>query len=158
MAGKKKKKKKKKTADSGTSGHFAGALYHDDLPRDYSPRFAYARKCHQYTVDNLTRTWQGTWMKRFFPYDVFGRLASLNINVIILLLKCSHCVFHMACLRQNGWKREREKKNSRQRYLWTLRRSVVQWRCTTRFRPAVRLCQPEMVPPDKTVRGRKVGP
>ena len=32
-------------------------------------------------VDNLTRTWQGTWMKRFFPYDVFGRLASLNIKM-----------------------------------------------------------------------------
>ena len=55
----------------------------------------------------------------------------------------------MACLRQNGWKREKEKKkkkNSRQRYLRTLGRSVVPWRCTTRFRPAVRLCQPEMVP------------
>ena len=29
-------------------------------------------------VDNLTRTWQGTWMKRFFPYGVLWRLASLN--------------------------------------------------------------------------------
>ena len=25
---------------------------------------------------------QGTWMKRFFPYDVFGRLATLNIKMV----------------------------------------------------------------------------
>ena len=31
---------------------------------------------------------------------MIGRLVSLNINVIILFLKCSRCVFHMACLRQ----------------------------------------------------------
>ena len=41
--------------------------------------------------------------------------------------------------------REKKKKNSRQRYLWTLCRSVDSWRYTTRLRPAVRLCQPEMV-------------
>ena len=41
---------------------------------------------------------------------------------------------------------EKEKKYSRQRYLWTLCRSVIPRRCTTRFRPAVRLCQLEMVP------------
>ena len=34
--------KEKTTADSGTSGHFAGALYHDDAPRDFGLRFAYA--------------------------------------------------------------------------------------------------------------------
>ena len=43
------------------------------------------------------------------------------------------------------WLKKREK-YSRQRYLWTLCRSVVPWRCTTRFRPTVRLCQLEMVP------------
>ena len=43
------------------------------------------------------------------------------------------------------WLKKREK-YSRQRYLWTLCRSVVPWRYTTRFRPAVRLCQLEMVP------------
>ena len=43
------------------------------------------------------------------------------------------------------WLKKREK-CSRQRYLWTLCRSVVPWRCTTRFRLAVRSCQPEMVP------------
>ena len=42
------------------------------------------------------------------------------------------------------WLKKREKYN-RQRYLWTLCRSVVPWRCTTRFQPAVRLCQLEMV-------------
>ena len=42
------------------------------------------------------------------------------------------------------WLKKREK-YSRQRYLWTLCRSVVSWRCTTRFRLAVRLCQLEMV-------------
>ena len=35
-------KSEKNTADSGTSGHFAGALYHVDAPRDFGPRFAYA--------------------------------------------------------------------------------------------------------------------
>ena len=35
-------KREKNTADSGTSGHFAGALYHDDAPRDSGPRLAYA--------------------------------------------------------------------------------------------------------------------
>ena len=56
-------------------------------------------------------------MKRFFSYagSVFGRLASLNFNAIILLLKCSHCVFHMACLRQIDWREG--KKISRQWYL-----------------------------------------
>ena len=43
------------------------------------------------------------------------------------------------------WLKKREK-YSRQRYLWTICRSVVPWRCTTRFRPAVRLWQLEMVP------------
>ena len=43
------------------------------------------------------------------------------------------------------WLKKREK-YSRQRYLRTLCRSVVPRRCTTRFRPAVRLCQLEMVP------------
>ena len=33
------------------------------------------------------------------------------------------------------WLKKREK-YSRQRFLWTLCRSVVPWRCTTRFRPA----------------------
>ena len=33
------------------------------------------------------------------------------------------------------WLKRREK-YSRQRYLWTLCRRVVRWRCTTRFRPA----------------------
>ena len=35
--------------------------------------------------------------------------ALININVIILFLKCSHCVFHMACLRQKK-KRAKELK------------------------------------------------
>ena len=47
--------------------------------------------------------------------DVIGRLVSLNINVIILFLKCSHCVFHMACLRQK--KRANELK-TREKYSW----------------------------------------
>ena len=34
--------KEKNTVYSGTSGHCAGALYHDDAPRDFGPRFAYA--------------------------------------------------------------------------------------------------------------------
>ena len=109
------------------------------------------------------RTWHGTWMKRFFPYDIFGRLASLTINVIILLLSYSHCMFHMECLKENGWKTEREKKNNSANSgtSWTLCRSAVPWRCTTRFRPADRLCQLEMasdtLSPDQAVREGKVG-
>ena len=38
------------------------------------------------------------------------------------------------------WLKKREK------YLLTLCQSVVPWRCTTRFRPAICLCQLEMVP------------
>ena len=54
---------------------------------------------------------------------VLGRLASLNIKMA-----------------------EKERKYSRQQYLWTVCQSVVPWQCTTRFWPAVRLCQLEMVP------------
>ena len=52
-------KREKNTADSGTSGHFAGALYHDDAPRDFGPRFAYAswrrfRVAFRYLVPDKT--------------------------------------------------------------------------------------------------------
>ena len=52
-------KETKITADSGTSGHFAGALYHDDAPRDFGPRFAYAswrwfRAAFRYLVPDKT--------------------------------------------------------------------------------------------------------
>ena len=73
-------------------------------------------------VDNLTRT----WMKRFFPYDVFGRLASLNY-------------FKMA-------EKERKIQPTAVPLDTRLCRSVVPWRCTTRFRPAVHLYQLEMIP------------
>ena len=48
----------------------------------YFPRFNvqnWLKGYELYTipVDNLTRIWQGTWIKRFFwPCDVFGRLAN----------------------------------------------------------------------------------
>ena len=52
-------KREKNTADSGTSGQFAGALYHDDSPRDFGPRFAYAswrwfRDAFRYLVPDKT--------------------------------------------------------------------------------------------------------
>ena len=56
----------------------------------------------------------------------------------------SQFVFHMACLRQYDWKRE--KKSADNGTSWTLCRSVVPWRFTARFRPADRLCLLEMVP------------
>ena len=52
----------------------------------------------------------------------------------------------MECLRQNGCKREREKKTAGSGTSWTLCRSAVPWRFTTRFRPADRFCLLEMVP------------
>ena len=60
-------------------------------------------------------------MKHFFPYDVFGRLASLKVNVIILLLKCSYCLPHSIFKKkpesQKARKeRQQQKKSSRQRY------------------------------------------
>ena len=52
-------KKRANTADSGTSGHFAGALYHDDAPGDFGPQFAYAswrwfRDAFRYLVPDKT--------------------------------------------------------------------------------------------------------
>ena len=38
-----------------------------------------AMNCTQYYPSTI---WQGTWMKRFFPYDVFGRLTRLNIKMV----------------------------------------------------------------------------
>ena len=35
------KRREKNTTSSGTSGHVACALYHDDAPRDFGPRIAY---------------------------------------------------------------------------------------------------------------------
>ena len=62
-------------------------------------------------VDNFIRTWQGKWMNRFFPHDVFWRLASLKVDVIILLLKCSYCLQHGIFLDKMAEKeRERDKK------------------------------------------------
>ena len=48
-------KREKNTADSGTSGHFAG----DNAPRDFGPRFAYAswrrfRVAFRYLVPDKT--------------------------------------------------------------------------------------------------------
>ena len=84
-----------------------------------------AMNCTQFpsTIWQL-RTWQGTleWNASF------PTMSSNDLPALI-----SKCLT----------KRE---KYSRQRYLWTLCRSVVPWRFTTRFRPAVRLCQLEMVP------------
>ena len=60
-----------------------------------------------------------------------------DMNETLLSLRCLASLI-------SKWLKRREK-YSRQRYLWTLCRSVVPWRCTTRFRPAVRLCQLEMV-------------
>ena len=67
---------------------------------------------HQYTPQG-----HGKGHERSVSFSTMssGHLPALISNVIILLLKCSHCVFHMACLRQNGWKRE--KQLSQQRYL-----------------------------------------
>ena len=45
--------KEKNTADSGTSGRFAGALYHDNTPRAFGPRFAYA-------------SWSSRWFRAAF--------------------------------------------------------------------------------------------
>ena len=53
-------------------------------------------------------------MKRFFPHDVFGRLASLKVNVIILLLKCSYCLPHGIFKTKWLKKRERQKKKKQQ--------------------------------------------
>ena len=76
----------------------------------------------------------------------------------------------MAYLRQNGGKRRSEKKKKKKKQPTAVPAvpldTFVPWRCTTRFRPADRLCQPEMVPAtqfdtlshDKTVRGGKSAP
>ena len=94
--------------------HFQGNVFNvQNWLKDY--------ELYTIPVDNLTRTWQGPWIKRFIPTMSSGDLPI------------------------SKWLKKREK-YSRQWYLWTLCRSVVPWRCTTRFRPAVRLCQLEMVP------------
>ena len=93
-------------------------------------------------------------------------LRSKSINVIILFLKCSHCVISHGmyntikrALQLTAW----EKNTAESGTSWTLCRSAVPWRCTTIFRLADRLCLLEIVPsyfpipcPRQGSRGREI--
>ena len=83
--------------------------------------------------------WKAMNTRRQFYKD-----TTRNMNETLLSLWCLRATCHEY---QNGWKREKNTADSGTSALYHVPRylSVVPWRCTTRFRPAVRLCQLEMV-------------
>ena len=84
-------------------GHFAGALYHDDAPRDFGPRIACARRTWFQAVFRYPCSRQGSEGGRSRPLDHMRQIPFVVAPQFHLKLRfthicisqCNQCVFHV---------------------------------------------------------------